>query len=260
MQITTDAIVLRCWPVNEADLIVSLLTREYGKLKGVAKAGLKSRKRFGGALEMMSEVRVTFFERPRQELVRLDHFDLIESPLGRPVDYARMTTLSFFAEVVEEALPDRSPEELAYRLLAAVLEYDSGEQMWLAITYFSLWMTRLMGWLPDLGTCSLCPQPLLQRDAQRDAQRYAWFDAVSDGLYCATHRKPVSLPLSHHSLQLAQKMVRTPLAELAGLPWNMQFAADLRRFAFQSLERHLERRLRTAEVLRRMASQRTAQV
>ena len=256
MQITTDAIVLRCWPVNEADLIVSLLTREYGKLKGVAKAGLKSRKRFGGALEMMSEVRVTFFERPRQELVRLDHFDLIQSPLGQPVDYARMTTLSFFAEVVEEALPDRSPEELAYRLLAAVLEYDSGQQMWLAITYFSLWMTRLMGWLPDLGTCALCQQPLLQTDAQRDV----WFDAVSDGLYCAAHRKPVSMALSHHSLHLAQKIVRTPLAELARLPWNMQFAADLRRFAFQSLERHLERRLRTAEVLRRMASQRAVSV
>ena len=251
MQITTDAIVLRCWPVNEADLIVSLLTRDYGKLKGVAKAGLKSRKRFGGALEMMSEVRVTFFERPRQELVRLDHFDLIQSPLGRPVDYARMTTLSFFAEVVEEALPDRSPEELAYRLLSAVLEYDRGEQMWLAITYFSLWMTRLMGWLPDLATCSLCQQPLRQKDT--------WFDAVSDGLYCGEHRKPVSLLLTHHSLQLAQRMVRTPLAELAGLPWNMQFAADLRRFAFQSLERHLERRLRTAEVLRRMATQRAAQ-
>jgi len=43
--LTSEAVVLRTWPVNEADLIVSFFTRDYGRLKGIAKAALKSRKR-----------------------------------------------------------------------------------------------------------------------------------------------------------------------------------------------------------------------
>ena len=78
--LASDALILRTWPVNEADLVVSFFTRDYGKVKGVAKSALKSRKRFGGALEPMTLARAFFAERPRQELVRLDQLELLESP------------------------------------------------------------------------------------------------------------------------------------------------------------------------------------
>ncbi len=246
MPFTSDAIVLRTWPVNEADLIVSFLTRDHGKLKGVAKAALKSRRRFGGSLEMMSQVRATFVERPRQELVRIDHFDLVASPLRLPTSYARMTALSFFAEVVEESLPDRSPEEVSFRLLSAVLDHVVEERLWLAITYFSLWMTRLMGWLPELTRCAVCQESLLGAGG--------WFHPGTDGLFCPLHRQPSSGALAAESLHLSQRILRSPIAELATQPWSAKTAADLRRFAIQSLERHLERRLRSAEALRRIAT------
>jgi DNA repair protein RecO (recombination protein O) len=93
--LTSEAVVLRTWPVHESDLIVSFFTRDYGRMKGVAKAALKSRKRFGGALEPMTLARAWFAERPRQELVRLDQLEIVRSPLADPVDAVRMTALSF---------------------------------------------------------------------------------------------------------------------------------------------------------------------
>ena len=107
--LTSEAVVLRTWPLHEADLIVSFFTRDYGRLKGVAKSALRSRKRFGGALEPMTLTRAWFAERPRQELVRLDQLEIVTSPLSTPVDHARMAVLSFFAEVLDEALPERDP-------------------------------------------------------------------------------------------------------------------------------------------------------
>src|ERR1700677_21195 len=101
-----EAIVLRTWPFHEADLLVSLFTREQGRLKGVARHAMRSRRRFGGALEPMTHVWASYAERPKQELVRLDAFEILSSPLSRPVDYARTAALQFVAEVVEEALPD----------------------------------------------------------------------------------------------------------------------------------------------------------
>jgi DNA repair protein RecO len=154
--LASDALILRTWPVNEADLVVSFFTRDYGKVKGVAKAALKSRKRFGGALEPMTLARAFFAERPRQELVRLDQLELLRSPLSDPVDYARAAVLSFYAEVLEEALPEHDPQETVFRLLLAVLEQTTVEQPWMPLTYFSLWMTRLMGWLPELASCTAC--------------------------------------------------------------------------------------------------------
>jgi DNA repair protein RecO (recombination protein O) len=242
--LTSDAVVLRTWPIQEADLIVSFFTRDYGRLKGVAKSALKSRKRFGGALEPMTVTRAWFAERPRQELVRLDQLEIISSPLSSPVDHMRMAVLSFFAELLDEALPEHDPQETVFRLLLAVLEQTTVEQPWMPLTYFSLWMTRLMGLLPDMGHCTACGEVLVAGETS--------FSALGDGLFCAIHRNGNASALSADSWQLAQRMLRAPAAAFATEPWPRRRGQDLRRFTLQSLERHLERKLRTAEALGRL--------
>jgi DNA repair protein RecO (recombination protein O) len=244
--LASDALILRTWPVNEADLVVSFFTRDYGKVKGVAKAALKSRKRFGGALEPMTLARAFFAERPRQELVRLDQLELLRSPLSAAVDYTRVAVLSFYAEVLEEALPEHDPQETVFRLLLAVLEQTTVQQPWMPLTYFSLWMTRLMGWLPDLTSCTAC--------GERFAPGEASFHPQSDGLFCSLHRQGAGGLLSVDSWQLAQRILREPTTAFAGEQWPRPRGQDLRRFTLQSLERHLERRLRSADAISRLGA------
>jgi DNA repair protein RecO (recombination protein O) len=242
--LTSDAVVLRTWPFHESDLIVSFFTRDYGRMKGVAKSALKSRKRFGGALEPMTLARAWFAERPRQELVRLDQLEILRSPLSAPVDHVRMAVLSLFAELLDEALPEHDPQETVFRLLVSVLELTTVEQPWMPLTYFLLWMTRLMGLLPDITHCTACGEPLSADETS--------FNAFGDGLFCAVHRNGNATALSPDSWQLAQRMLRSPVATFAAEPWPRRRGQDLRRFALQSLERHLERKLRTAEALKRL--------
>jgi DNA repair protein RecO (recombination protein O) len=243
--LTSEAVVLRTWPVHESDLIVSLFTREQGRLKGIAKAALKSRKRFGGALEPMTLARAWYAEKPRQELVRLDQLEIVRSPLSVPVGQVRMTVLSFFAELLDQALPERDPQETTFRLLVSVLEQTTVEQPWMPLTYFQLWMTRLMGLLPDIAHCTACGEALQSGEAS--------FNAYADGLFCAVHRNQNASELSVDSWQVAMRMLRAPVATFAGEPWPKRRGQDLRRFTLQSMERHLERKLRTAEVLARLS-------
>ena len=63
----SEAIVLRTYPFRESDLLVTLFTRAEGKVRGVARAAKKSRRRFGGALEPLTYVKVTYEDRERQE-------------------------------------------------------------------------------------------------------------------------------------------------------------------------------------------------
>lgn len=240
----SEAVILRTWPIHEADLIVSLFTRDHGKIKGVAKSAMKSRRRFGGALEPMTSVRATYVFKPRQELVRLDFCEILQSPLSAPVDYTRAAVLAFYGEVLEEMLPDQDPQETMFRLLQAVLEYTRIENPWMPLTYFSLWITRLMGWLPDMAHCLVCGAVL--------ANGNIYFHFSSDGLFCPQHRRGNSGQLSFDSHSLALRIFRAPISAFAQEPWSRKRAADLRRFLIQSLERHLERKLTTADVLVRL--------
>jgi DNA repair protein RecO (recombination protein O) len=236
-----EAIVLRTWPLHEADQIVSLFTRDFGKIKGVAKAAAKSRRRFGGALEPMTHVQAHYAEKPTQELVRLDSFEILHSPLAEPVDYGRATALAFFSEVLEQTLPDHDPHDAVFRLLLSVLEQTRVNRIWMPVTYFSLWVTRLMGWLPDLSRCVNCGAPLLGQPA--------WFHIGYDGLLCSDHHGNQGAALSQDSVSLALRILRAPASAFAEEPWPRSRATDLRRYAVRSLERHLERKLRTASTL-----------
>lgn len=242
-----EAVVLRTWPIHEADQIVSLFTRDQGKIKGVAKSAMKSRRRFGGALEPMTYVRASYVEKAKQDLVRLDSFEILSSPLSQPVDYNRATILAFFSEVLEETLPDHDPQETVFRLLLAVLEHTRVEQIWLPLTYFSLWVTRLMGWLPDLVHCVEGGEPL--------SGAAIYYHSQTDGLFCPQHRRGSSSLLSAESHALALRIFRSPITAFATEEWPRKRAADLRRFALQSLERHMERKLTTASALARLGGQ-----
>jgi DNA repair protein RecO (recombination protein O) len=242
IQRVDEAIVLRTWPFQEADLLVSLFTREQGRVKGVARHALRSRRRFGGALEPMTHVRASYAERPRQELVRLDGFEIVSSPMSRPVDYARLAALELVAEVLEKALPEGAPEDAVFRLALAVLDELQVGRVWMPVTYFALWMNRLMGWMPELGHCAGCGLAL--------GGSVVWYSAGSDGVTCAEDRKGGSIALAAESAALAARMFRGTVKGLAAEDWPRGRAADLRRFAIEVLERHLEGRLASARALR----------
>jgi DNA repair protein RecO (recombination protein O) len=232
--------------MHEADLVVSLFTRDQGKIKGIAKSGAKSRRRFGGALEPMTQVLASYVEKPRQELVRLDSCEIVASPLTDALDYGRIAALAFYTEVLEETLPDHDPNDAIFRLLVAVLEHTRQGRFWMPVTYFATWIPRLLGWLPELSHCVVCGETL-------DA-RPSFFHSAVDGLLCEVHRRPGCRLLSVEGQALARRIFRHPVSAFGGEPWPRERGSDLRRFAIQTLERHTERRLHSAEALRRLGS------
>src|SRR5215813_1297226 len=152
----SEALVLRTYPLKEADLVVSFLTRDQGKLRGVAKRARRPKSAFGAGLERLSHVRLAYFQRENRELVNLDSCELIRSRFGLVSDYRAGVALDYFAEVAEQLLPAAEPGEKFFRLLLAVLEDLKPPEVWRAVTYFSLWAVRLSGWLPELHACLSC--------------------------------------------------------------------------------------------------------
>jgi len=240
----SEAIVLRTYPLREADLLVTLFTRLEGKVRGVARSAKKSKKRFGGALEPLTYVRAYYDDRERSELARLDSCDVLESPLATEVSYPRAGAVANVAESLDELLPDREANDAVFRLALSVIAGLRGPEVWLPITYFELWMTRLVGFLPDLSECVVCGRGL-------NGSR-AYFHALADGLMCVDDKRRASSEISSESRALAGQMFRAPVESFAGTEWPKPKASDLRKCLMQILERHIEKKLVTGGMLEKI--------
>ncbi len=240
----SEAIVLRTYPFREADLLVTCFTRAEGKLRGVARSAKRSKRRFGGALEPLTYVRVYYQDKGGRELAHLDSCDILQSPLTAPMDYDREVALVHVAELLEELLPDREANDAVFRLAVSVLEQLRGPAIWMPLTYFDLWLARLTGLLPELGECIVCGAVL-------NGSR-AYFHALADGLTCAADKRLASSEMSKESRTLAAEMFRSPVESFAGEPWPKQCAADLRKFLRQLFERHVEKKLVATAMLERL--------
>lgn len=208
----SETFVLRTYPLKEADLIVSFLTRDQGKLRGVAKRARRPKSSFGSGLERLSHVRMFYFQRENRELVNLDSCELIQSQFDLAAGYETSVALDYLAELVEQLLPPHEPSERVFRLLAAVLGFlrtgpgDAAERTWPAILYFTLWVVRLSGFLPELR-------------------------------------------VGGESREIAREMIEVGPSQLTVRPWTRETASDLRRQLIRAVEEHIERRLVTPRML-----------
>src|ERR1700692_888482 len=171
----SEAIVLRTYPLREADLLVTMFTRVEGKVRAVARSAKKSKRRFGGALEPLTYVRAFYDVKEGQDLARLDACEVLESPMASEVSYARAVALGHIAELLDELLPDHEANDAIFRLTLSVLHVLTVPEVWMPVTYFELWLTRLVGFLPELTECTVCGRAL-------NGTR-AYFHALGAGLF-----------------------------------------------------------------------------
>ncbi len=211
----SETYVLRTYPFRESDLIVSFFTRDQGKLRGVARRARRPKSSFGSGLERLSLVNLSYSQKETRELVNLNSCELLQSQFELLKDFDAGVALDYVAEICEHMLPPHEPNERFFRLVTASLGYmheRAPGAIWAAITYFSLWATRLSGFLPDLA-------------------------------------KHPDRNLSSSSRDLAGEMLRMHIAELPARSWNRDTALDLRRFLIRQMEEHAERRFHTPILL-----------
>lgn len=238
----TEAIVLRTYPLGEADRLVSVLTRSFGRLKGVAKGARKPKSAFSGMLEPLSYVRLWFFENETRELVRLRQGELIESFLDVQQDYSSGVALALLAEVSEAVLPERESSDVAFRLLLlAARSIKQSREPAFPVAYFCLWSVKLAGWLPDLARCVKCG-----RDASGESVYAA---AEYPGLACARCKRPGMKPIPAAGLAAARRMLAERLDHLVAERPPVVPGKEFQEYLLDMIEYHTERKLNTRRLL-----------
>jgi DNA repair protein RecO (recombination protein O) len=242
-----EAFVLRSQPLGESDRLVTFLTRSGGKLRGVAKGARRSRRRFGTNLELLSRVRLSYFEREGRDLVRVEGAELLESFYRLQEDPERGAVLACFAEIADAFAREQQEDEPFFRLLQAVLEaVRDGIDLDRAARYFEIWTLRLHGVLPSLAACAACGAALQGRGVARYDRR----DGVVWCSRCAAGRRGPLLPLPPAALRAAEEMLRRPPAAFVGRPPEAAALRPLAALAEAIVLDLTERPLKSYEVLR----------
>src|SRR5271154_5536418 len=97
----TEAIILKTFPLGEADRLVSFLGRNSGRMRGVAAGARRLKNRYGSTLELLAHVQLWYSEKETRELVRIQQCELLESLNKSQSDYELSTGLAIVSEISE---------------------------------------------------------------------------------------------------------------------------------------------------------------
>lgn len=243
--VETEAIVLRTYRLGEADKIVSLFTRQMGRVRAVASGAQRTKSRYGGSLEALGYVRLWFYERENRDLARLNSAEIIESFFEMQRDYGKHLAGQYVVEVCEQLLPEREVNERVFRLLLVVLRsLKRFREVDRPLIYFNYWMLRLAGFLPDLAVCGGCG-----RSFQDETVYYGPSAPTPIGKECLTGAKNAAHRVSAKALVEAQSACATLLEKWMDDSAIAIFCKDVRSFLEFLVESQLERKLVTRGLL-----------
>ncbi len=169
------AVVLSTLDYGEADRLVTLFTRERGKLTAFAAGARKSRRRFAGALEPATLGRVQLVER-RGSTVRLDAFDVEETFHGLRSDLGLIARALYCLELCRELLRDQEPHPVLFDALVDYLRgLERRELGPTSLIAFELEALAQAGLQPRFAACAICAGQLGER---------ALFDPSHGGAVC----------------------------------------------------------------------------
>ncbi|MBI5560142.1 MAG: DNA repair protein RecO [Deltaproteobacteria bacterium] len=175
----TDAVILNSMDYGESDRIITFYTRDYGKLKGIAKGARRSKKRFVGNLEPASRVRLVFFQTGKSELVRVEAIALQEGYSLLKNDIERYGRACYVLELTNELTLEGMKNAEFFDTLSCFLRLPGdggggfGREM---LRFFEIKALALSGYLPHLEGCVACKAG--------PGQRALFFSSEKGGVIC----------------------------------------------------------------------------
>jgi DNA repair protein RecO (recombination protein O) len=238
----TEAIILKTFPLGEADRLVSFLGRSSGRIRGVAGGARRLKNRYGSTLEVLSHVQLWYVEKETRDLVRIQQCELIESFNKAQSDYQLSTGLAVVSEISELILPEHEVAESMFRLILLTAREIERTGDWnVPLGYFAFWTVRLGGFLPRFDRCSQGAEPF----GSGPAFHASW----EPGLLCEDCRRHGMSPLHPDGRQLAEIFAAQSLDRLELTGPQKSAVRELREASLDWIEQHTERRLHTRSLL-----------
>jgi len=240
-----DAVVLRRRDLGEADRLLTVYSREYGKLQQVAKGARRPSSRKAGHLEVFTRVLIQAAR--GRELDVITQAEAIEPYLQLRTELVRVGQASYLIELIDRFTVDGEPNDALFTLLVRSLEHlDQGADSHNIIRAFELRLLDQAGYRPELFQCVTCGSEV------RPESQY--FSYELGGVLCRGCRKstPYTKGLSLAALKVLRHVQRHPLSSFISLRVRPAVQDELDTLMEGFFSYLLERKLNTPAFLRRI--------
>jgi len=238
-----EAVVLRRHKLGEADLIITMLTREHGLVRAVAKGVRRTRSKFGARLEPFAHVDLHLYPGRNLDTITQAH-TLHAFCEVIAADYGRYTTGCAIVETAERlAGEERAPAARLHQLTVGALTAlaEDRRPRELILDAFLLRAMSYAGWMPSLSECARCGRPGPHRA----------FHVAAGGAVCVLCRPPGAATPSPGVLELMDALYRGEWGAIDSVSDSVSRQAS--GLTAAHLQWHLERQLRTLPLIERSA-------
>jgi DNA repair protein RecO (recombination protein O) len=165
-----EAVVLRHSDYGEADRLLTLFTREQGKLRAIAKGVRKMQSRKAGHLEPFTQVALMLAQ--GHDLWIVTQAEAIESLQPLREDLTRLSYAGYVVELLDRFTYEEGQNWQLYNLLVETLKRLSAEEdAFIPVRYYEMRLLDLLGFRPLLFECAACGKPIQAEDQYFSAER-----------------------------------------------------------------------------------------
>jgi DNA repair protein RecO (recombination protein O) len=180
----TVGFILKSLSYGESDLIVTFYSREFGKIKGIAKGAKRSKKRFANVFEPFSLTNIIFSRKNRDALAFIESCDIIDHYSLIRQDLEKTLTASYFIDLTDHFSLEGKSNENLFMLLADFLSLLQRENVSdAAIRFFEMRLLKITGFEPALTACVRCKTPVTNGASY-------YFFPKEGGIFCGACARP----------------------------------------------------------------------
>ncbi len=241
----SEGIVLRRQDLRETSLILTLYTRDFGKIKGIARGVRGSRAQYGGgALELFALDEIVFYERKTSDIYTVSQCDLLEYFNPLRADLAKLSYATYLIELLDSVTTLADKNDEVFDLLLNSLRLMAGESSAKrAARIFEIKLLNLLGLMPSLDLCVSC--------GKRPDTGFK-FSLQHGGLVCKNclESDRAALSILPGTAKFIEHIRSLPFEKVERIKVTPQVGRELESILRKFLDYQIERRLKTVEFLR----------
>jgi DNA repair protein RecO (recombination protein O) len=244
--ILTPAILLRRVVYGEADLVVTLLGLETGRVSALARGARRSSRRFSGGLGPALAGDARLRDRPGADLMAFESFEARGDRGGLAGDLAKAAHAAYAVELCDRLCPPRQPERAVFVWLDEFLaRLEAGTARAERLRVFEIGLLRALGLGPSLGRCLACG-----RDDLGD-EEVGW-QPEAGGVLCRRCARGAER-MSAGTRRALASLDQATLAAADGITLDRAVGAACRRAVLALLREHVHGPMRSLDFIEKMS-------
>ena len=242
-----EGFVLKRWPFRETSLLVTIFTREGGRIKGLVKGARKEKNPLVARFEPFTHLSLSYYEKTKSEIHLISHADVLNANtfLRNRLDF--FSYASYQVDLLDSLFGPHDPQHRVFDLLKDSFALFEKVSPIVLTRVFEVKLLDQAGFLPNLSHCTSCGRENFER---------SYFSSRQGGLLCeqCEGREFGAVPVSKETVEALLFFLITPMEEAVRMRLSGQVTGELERIGRKFIEFRLEYPLKSSRFLSEVKS------